>query len=127
MNLGNGLAMDLAMKFGKRRAIAIVALSLSIWTAFTLWTALTFAAGATPGANAGRDIAANCAACHGTDGRSRGAMPSLAGRDPRVIVQSIADFRDGRRASTVMGQLAKGYTDDQIESVAAYFGAQAKP
>jgi cytochrome subunit of sulfide dehydrogenase len=79
-----------------------------------------------PYANLGRDIAANCANCHGTDGRSRGAIPSLAGQDAAVIVQRMKEFRDGRRAATVMQQLAKGYTDAQIEAVAAYFAAQAK-
>ncbi|HWZ71481.1 MAG TPA: c-type cytochrome [Casimicrobiaceae bacterium] len=77
-------------------------------------------------ANLGRDIAANCANCHGTDGRSRGATPSLAGQDAAVIVQRMKEFRDGRRAATVMQQLAKGYTDAQIEAAAAYLAAQAK-
>jgi sulfide dehydrogenase cytochrome subunit len=77
-------------------------------------------------ANLGRDVAANCANCHGTDGRSRGASPSLAGQDAAVIVQRMKEFRDGRRAATVMQQLAKGYTDAQIEAAAAYFAAQAK-
>jgi cytochrome c553 len=79
-----------------------------------------------PYANLGRDVVANCANCHGTDGRSRGAMPSLAGQDAAVIVQRMKEFRDGRRAATVMQQLAKGYTDAQIEAAAAYFAAQAK-
>ena len=79
-----------------------------------------------PYANLGRDIAANCANCHGTDGRSRAAVPSLAGQDAAVIVQRMKEFRDGRRAATVMQQLAKGYTDAQIEAAAAYFAAQAK-
>jgi len=79
-----------------------------------------------PYANLGRDIAANCANCHGTDGRSRGAIPGLAGQDAAVIVQRMKEFRDGRRAATVMQQLAKGYTDAQIEAAAAYFAAQAK-
>ena len=77
-------------------------------------------------ANLGRDIAANCANCHGTDGRSRAAVPSLAGHDAAVIVQRMKEFRDGRRAATVMQQLAKGYTDAQIEAAAAYFAAQTK-
>jgi cytochrome c553 len=72
----------------------------------------------------GRDIAANCANCHGTDGRSRGAMPSLAGRDKAEIVRYVSEFRDGKRPSTVMQQLAKGYTDAQIEAAAAYIAAQ---
>jgi sulfide dehydrogenase cytochrome subunit len=76
-------------------------------------------------ADAGRDIAANCATCHGTDGRSRGgAIPSLAGRDKTAIVQDVRDFRDGKRPSTVMQQLAKGYTDAQIEAAASYLAAQ---
>ncbi len=75
-------------------------------------------------ADAGRDIAADCASCHGTDGRSHGAIPALAGRDKAAIVQQVRDFRDGRRPSTVMQQLAKGYTDAQIEAAAAYFAAQ---
>jgi sulfide dehydrogenase cytochrome subunit len=72
----------------------------------------------------GRDIAANCASCHGTDGRSRGKMPSLAGRDKAEIVLYVSEFRDGKRPSTVMQQLAKGYTDGQIEAAATYFAAQ---
>jgi len=79
-----------------------------------------------PYANLGRDVAANCANCHGTDGRSRAAVPSLAGQDAAVIVQRMKEFRDGRRAATVMQQLSKGYTDAQIEAAAAYFAAQAK-
>jgi sulfide dehydrogenase cytochrome subunit len=79
-----------------------------------------------PYANLGRDIAANCANCHGTDGRSRAGVPSLAGQDAAVLVQRMKEFRDGRRAATVMQQLAKGYTDAQIEAAAAYFAAQAK-
>jgi cytochrome subunit of sulfide dehydrogenase len=73
---------------------------------------------------AGRDIAANCANCHGTDGRSHGAMPVLAGRDKAEIVRYVSEFRDGKRPSTVMQQLAKGYTDAQIEAAATYFAAQ---
>jgi sulfide dehydrogenase cytochrome subunit len=75
-------------------------------------------------AGRGREVAANCASCHGTDGRSRGGIPSLAGRDTASVMQQVRDFRDGRRPSTVMQQLAKGYTDAEIEAAAAYFAAQ---
>ena len=72
----------------------------------------------------GRDVAATCANCHGTDGYSRGRIPSLAGRDKDSIVRAMREFRDGTRASTIMQQLAKGYTAEQIEAAAAYFAAQ---
>src|SRR5450755_4740639 len=100
-----------------RCAVAIAALAATHYVS---------AADDVPYANLGRDIAANCANCHGTDGRSRAAIPSLAGQDAAVIVQRMKEFRDGRRAATVMQQLAKGYTDAQIEAAAAYFAAQAK-
>ncbi len=74
--------------------------------------------------NIGRDITANCANCHGTDGHSRGVLASLAGRDRNDLVRTMQEFRDGRRPSTVMQQLAKGYTDAQIAAAAAYLAAQ---
>ena len=75
-------------------------------------------------ANLGRDIAANCASCHATDGKSRGGVPSLVGQDKLGLVQQMKDFRDGKRRSTIMQQLARGYTDAEIEAVAAYLSAQ---
>jgi len=79
--------------------------------------------------DAGRDVAATCAPCHGTDGRSRGGagFPSLAGRDKDELVRAMRAFREGRRPSTVMQQLAKGYSDAEIEAAAAYFASQAGP
>lgn len=78
-------------------------------------------------ANLGRDVASNCANCHGTDGRSRGGVPSLAGRDKRELIERVRDFREGKRPSTIMRQLAKGYTDAEIEAAAAYFGTEKAP
>jgi cytochrome subunit of sulfide dehydrogenase len=75
----------------------------------------------------GRDVAATCAACHGTDGRSRGGVPSLAGRNKNELVQAMRAFRDGQRPSTIMQQLAKGYSDAEIEAAAAYFADQKAP
>jgi len=71
-----------------------------------------------------RDLAATCAGCHGAQGASVGGIPSLAGMDPRVLVDSLQEFRAGTRPGTVMPQLAKGYTDPQIEAIAAYYAAQ---
>jgi sulfide dehydrogenase cytochrome subunit len=84
------------------------------------------AADVAPYPTLGRDVAANCANCHGTDGRSRGAIPALAGQDASAILQRMRGFRDGRRAATVMQQIAKGYTDAQLQAAAAYLAAQAK-
>jgi len=85
---------------------------------------VSVAIGADANANTGRDIAANCTNCHGTDDRSRGAIPAIAGQDKAYLVQQLKDFRDGKRPSTIMQQLAKGYSDAQIEAAAAYLATQ---
>jgi cytochrome c553 len=72
----------------------------------------------------GRDIAATCASCHPSDGKDGGAIPILAAQDSPTLVERMKEFREGRRPSTVMQQLAKGYTDAEIAAVAAYLAAQ---
>lgn len=72
-----------------------------------------------------RSLAATCAACHGTDGRavSGAGMVSLRGLDRQYLQAQLLAFRDGSRPATVMQQIAKGYTPEQIEQLAAYFSS----
>ena len=63
-----------------------------------------------------------CAGCHGTDGHSKGAMPTIAGKSADFIAKSLKDFRDGKKQSTVMQRIAKGYSDAQIEALAKLYG-----
>jgi cytochrome c553 len=73
-----------------------------------------------------RGWAAACANCHGTDGRAQPGMESLAGANKDDMVKKMLDFKAGRKPATIMHQLAKGYTDDQIVAIAGYFAAQKK-
>lgn len=72
----------------------------------------------------GRYLASNCANCHGTNGNAQGTMPSLAGQPKTYIVEQMKAFRDGKRSATIMHQLAKGYTDQQVELIADHFSRQ---
>jgi len=74
----------------------------------------------------GRDIAANCAACHGTNGVSQAAIPGLAGLQKTYIIEQMQAFKAGQRQATVMHQIAKGYSDEQIAAVAEFLSQQAK-
>lgn len=74
----------------------------------------------------GRDLAASCAACHGTDGNAVGRMPVLAGLDRGVIVERFTAFRTGGRPATVMHQHAKGYTDAEIGLIADWFASRTR-
>ncbi len=79
-------------------------------------------------ANLGRNLAATCANCHGTNGQARGDSKPLAGVSAEKIMAAIADFKSGAQPATIMHQISKGYTDEQIKLIAAYFAAQpAKP
>jgi cytochrome subunit of sulfide dehydrogenase len=73
-----------------------------------------------------RYIAANCSNCHGTEGHAQAGMPSLAGMDAGYFTDQMKAFREGRRAATIMHQIAKGYTDEELEKLAVYFAAQKK-
>lgn len=72
-----------------------------------------------------RALAATCANCHGTEGRTTegSAIPSLAGMPRSYMVTQMKAFKDGSRPATVMHQLTKGLTDQQIETAAIYFAA----
>ena len=74
--------------------------------------------------NRARNLAATCTSCHGTNGVSQGDIPSLAGIPRADLVRKLQDFKSGEQAGTVMPQLAKGYTDEQIELIAGWFAAQ---
>ena|SRR6187402_2313263 len=75
-----------------------------------------------------RSLAATCANCHGTDGRAAAGagMPGLAGQPRDYLLQQLRAFRDGSRPATVMHQIAKGYSEPQLQQLAAYFAAQAR-
>ncbi|MCC7068418.1 MAG: c-type cytochrome [Burkholderiales bacterium] len=73
-----------------------------------------------------RNLAAQCANCHGTNGRSVAEVPSLAGQAATVLINKMQDYKDGKQPSTIMQQLAKGYTDEQIALMADYFSKQPK-
>jgi cytochrome subunit of sulfide dehydrogenase len=100
----------------------------SRFVAIALASALAnFAISQTPASpNLGRNLAAQCANCHGTNGKSVAEVPSLAGQQASVIVQKMKDYRDGKLPASIMHQLSKGYSDEQVALMADYFSKQAK-
>ena len=71
-----------------------------------------------------RNLAATCANCHGTNGQARGDMKPLAGLSAEKIIAAVADYKSGAQPATIMHQIAKGYTDEQLRLIAGYFAAQ---
>jgi sulfide dehydrogenase cytochrome subunit len=96
-----------------KRAIALAAGGL-----------LLSSAGAAAQGPSGAVLTNTCFSCHGTDGHSVGAMPSIAGKNYEYVVEALLKFKNGERAATVMDRIAKGFSDEEIESLARYFSGQ---
>ncbi len=75
-------------------------------------------------ATSARYLAANCANCHGTDGKASQGGFNLAGLPKDYIVAQMAAFKSGARQATIMHQISKGYSDAQIALMAEYFSKQ---
>lgn len=70
------------------------------------------------------NLASSCSNCHGPWGHAvpKSSIPSLKGLDAEHIRTSLLQFKTGRQNSTIMNQIAKGYTDEQINLIASYLG-----
>lgn len=91
-----------------RKAVAVV-----------LGSGLMLGATSLSAAPTGQMLADTCAGCHGTDGASNGpATPSIAGNAAIYIVDSMKAYKSGDRHSTIMGRIAKGYSDEEFEAMA---------
>ena len=109
-------------KSGSMLLPSIAALALAVWGS----TSHAATAGEAGQRLQVKQWAANCAACHGTDGRAvQGAtVPGLAGVPAATMVEQLQAFKDGKRPATVMHQIARGLSDAQIKAMADYFAAQ---
>lgn len=77
-------------------------------------------AGAWPAAAAAPPGASSCTGCHGTGG----PVPALEGRPTTELVAAMTAFRKGDRAATVMGRIAKGFSDAEVKAIADWFAAR---
>jgi len=67
-------------------------------------------------------LAGPCTNCHGPDGRSPGAIPSIFGLPEANAVERMMTFRnDADPAATIMPRLMKGYDMAQIRALAHWF------
>lgn len=70
----------------------------------------------------GEMVAQSCMGCHGTNGASvAGPMPSIGGQSEGYLLETMKAFKNGSRSSTIMGRLAKGYSDAELAAIAKFF------
>ena len=92
-----------------------------IATVAALTASISAAPAASPEPPAG---AAACSGCHPANVGIQTPIPRLAGRNAAEMVQQMRAFRDGQRDATVMGRIAKGFTDPEIQAIAAWYAKQ---
>ncbi|WP_415036657.1 c-type cytochrome [Azonexus sp.] len=99
---------------------------MKTFTALALLACLASSAAHAADPNLGRNLAATCANCHGTNGKAvaGSGMGSLAGENKANLLQKLSDFRNGARPSSIMEQITKGYSEAQLALIADYFAAQ---
>lgn len=71
-------------------------------------------------------LSASCEGCHGTNGRSPGAIPPIAGKSAEYLRETLESFRSGGKDATVMGRHVNGYTEEEIRLIAKYFSEQSE-
>jgi sulfide dehydrogenase cytochrome subunit len=92
--------------------------------ASVLSLASVVAGGAVRAADMAPPGASSCTGCHAAQRIPDSVIPRIAGRKASDIVQFMREYRSGAWPSTVMGRIAKGFDDQQIDAIAAWFAAQ---
>nr|MBS0021097.1 c-type cytochrome [Gammaproteobacteria bacterium] len=78
------------------------------------------------GTPTGQMLAYTCAGCHGNNGVSKGAIPSINNLSAEQMAQAMLDYKSEKRPGTVMNRIAKGYTEEEIKAMADYFASLKK-
>jgi sulfide dehydrogenase cytochrome subunit len=85
---------------------------------------LAFPAAAQPSGPTGQAMAQTCYVCHGPPGhRTAPPIPTIGRMAPNLLQSRMMDFKSGQLPSTVMGRIAKGYSDEQIAAISDYLGS----
>ena len=67
---------------------------------------------------------AACSNCHPKAGSGETTLRPLNGRSAGDIAAAMTAFRNGKRPATVMGRIARGFSDGEIKDIAAWYAAQ---
>ena len=70
----------------------------------------------------GKVIGYSCRTCHSTNGQSsKTAIPNIKFQAADTTAKKLLEFKYDKQTSTIMGRIAKGYTDAELKAVAQYF------
>ncbi len=103
-----------------RKALLIAGLAVSVSSPTLAADKPKLKMGASPSM-----LANTCSGCHGTDGASQGpAAPTISGLSTEYFVELMQGFASDEIPNTIMGRIAKGYTEDEIKAMADFYGGK---
>jgi sulfide dehydrogenase cytochrome subunit len=68
--------------------------------------------------------ALSCSGCHAGSARVETPVPRLAGRTAGEITDAMLAYKSGKQAGTIMDRIAKGFSDEEIRAIAAWYATQ---
>ena len=68
--------------------------------------------------------AASCSGCHATNAAAETPVPKIHGRPAAEMIDVMTEFRTDKKPSTVMNQLAKGFTEEETRAIAVWLASQ---
>jgi sulfide dehydrogenase cytochrome subunit len=112
---GGGQSACMVAKCARSGRVVSIAIAAVLVTVFVARPVI--AADAPPGAT-------SCSGCHPAKRWVDTVVPRLVGRNPAEIVAAMQGFKSGALPATVMGRIAKGFSEEEIKAIAAWYGAQ---
>jgi len=74
----------------------------------------------------GAQLAQACSSCHGLEGRGGDSIPPLAGIAEEELLSRLKELSQPSDEATIMPRLLRGYDDDELAALAAYFAGVAQ-
>lgn len=113
--------LQLIVQFLREKWIVMDKLIMGLIVAFVFSNAVQ----AQGNSEAGKEKAAVCIACHGTDGNSPSSLyPKLAGQHASYLEKQLQEFKSGTRNNPIMLGMAAGLSDQDMKDIAAYYATQ---
>ena len=67
---------------------------------------------------------ASCSGCHAISKTVDTPVPRIVGRKADELSMAMLEFKSGKWPNTIMTRLAKGFSDEEIVAMSAWFAAQ---
>ncbi len=90
---------------------------LTLFSGLALAVPLTSLAAPPPG----RLLAAQCAQCHGTNGKTVGDIESLVGESAQELYNETLEMKYSNKTGDIMHRQAMGYSPEQLMLIAQYY------